>query len=119
MFSLLTSTRRLNDRYKNIRKNQSAIYVISLDINYILFCKSAIVFNRKYYESPFYTYHDILKLNKQILINVKTYFSDKGLQIIAIYNTKKFLEEWNPQIISQVLRNPLVVTMKYMFPNIS
>lgn len=84
MFSLLTSTRRLNDRYKNIRKNQSAIYVISLDINYILFCKSAIVFN-----------------------------------ISLIYNTKKFLEEWNPQIISQVLRNPLVVIMKYMFPNIS
>lgn len=84
MFSLLTSTRRLNDRYKNIRKNQSAIYVISLDINYILFCKSAIVFNRKYYESPFHTYHDILKLNKQILIYVKTYFSDKGLQIIAL-----------------------------------
>lgn len=38
---------------------------------------------------------------------------------MAICNTKKFLEEWNPQIISQVLRNPLVVTMKYMFPNIS
>lgn len=84
MFSLLTSTRRLNDRYKNIRKNQSAIYVISLDINYILFCKSAIVFDRKYYESPFHTYHDILKLNKQILIYVKTYFSDKGLHIIAL-----------------------------------
>lgn len=48
------------------------------------FVKSAIVFNRKYYESPFHTYHDILKLNKQILIYVKTYFSDKGLQIIAL-----------------------------------